>query len=98
MTVRLDGVNRYTSGMDARLAGWTRPRSDVESAYEDVDRCRNMSPADRIAEAAALSRSALAFMDRFEPDERRRLLVTQEPLDPRYELVWRALIAHAHAS
>lgn len=83
--------------MDRRLAAWTRPRSDVTSAYEDVERCRGLSPAARVAEAAALSRSSLAFLDRFPASVRERLLFDQEPLAPEHEAALRALVRRARA-
>lgn len=53
--------------VDARIAAWTKPRSDVEAAYEE--QC--------LAEEAALSRGALAFLDRLPPEERHRLRFQQ---------------------
>ena len=83
--------------VDPRVATWTSPRSDIDAAYEDVDRCRRLSPVEAVAEAAALSRCALAFLGRFSAEERQRLLFDQEPLEAPYEAAWRELVRRAHA-
>lgn len=83
--------------MDARFVAWTRPRSDLEAAFEDVAPHRLQSPAMRVAEAAALSRVATGFLDRFAAVERRRLLREQEALDPQYEDSWRDLVRRSRA-
>jgi hypothetical protein len=79
------------------MRAWKTPRSDVAAAYEDVDAARALSPEARVAEAAALSRSALALMGRFSDRERRRLVFEQEPLDPAREAAWLALVGRSRA-
>jgi len=78
--------------MDPRIEAWRRPRSDVEAAHEDVEHARALTPEERVAEAAALSRMALSFLGRLPPSERRRLLFEQEPLDARHEAALRELV------
>lgn len=77
---------------DPRLAALTTPRSDIEAAYEDVAPHRDQTPAERVSEAARLSRLALAFMDRFPEEERWRLLWSQEELDPAALAAWKDLV------
>lgn len=79
--------------MEDRLAAWIAPRSDLESAREEVEPFLAMSPEERLAEAAELSRMALAFLDRLPADERDRILWTQEPMDPEAARSWEALVA-----
>lgn len=83
--------------MNPRVAAWTRPRPDLEAVYDDVDRCRALSPEQAVAEAAALSRCALSFLARFSPEERRRLLFEQEAMDPRWDAAWRELVRRGRA-
>jgi hypothetical protein len=85
-------VTCYDPVVDERVRGWLAPRSDHEAAREDVAPWRSVAPERRVAEAAALSRMATAFLDRFEPEERRRLLAAQEPLAPEHEAIWRRLV------
>ena len=84
---------REVSEIDPRVLAWKTPRSDWESALEDVAAHRNQSIEDRLADLDMLCRMAMRMLDRFPPDERRRLLEYQEPLSAEHEAIWRRLVA-----
>ncbi len=77
---------------DPRLTALTTPRSDVEAAYEDVAPHLTQTPAERVSEAARLSRMALVFIARQPEEEQRRLLWLQEELGAAELESWKALV------
>lgn len=81
----------------SREARWLAPRSEVESAYEDVEPHRDQTPTERLADLSRLSRMALRFLDRYPPEERTRLLMEQEPLAPEHEEAWLRLVRRSRA-
>ena len=82
---------------DPRVLAWRKPRSDWESALEDIAPHRHQSVQERLADLDLLCRMAMQMLERFPPDERRRLLEYQEPLSPEHEAIWRRLVAEGRA-
>lgn len=85
------------AGPDPRVLAWRTPRSDWESALEDIAPHRNQSYQARLADLDVLCRMAMRMLERFPPDERRRLLDYQEPLSTEHEAIWRRLVAEGRA-
>jgi hypothetical protein len=82
---------------DPRVLAWRTPRSDWESALEDVKAHRNQSVQERLTDLDRLCRMAMQLLEQFPADERRRLLEYQEPLSPEHESIWRRLVAAGRA-